>query len=119
MSHNPNMTTTERVLWRQLTQAAFEAARAPEVEARAKALNKALAGSKGWRLPDLRPLPCACFMAFLTLAKGWAPETNPALRRALAARLEALADAAGDILDGLRLEPETPPAWAERKDIGG
>lgn len=116
MSHNPNMTTAERVLWRQLTQAAFEAARAPEVESRAKALKKALAGAETWRMPDLRPMPAACFRAFLTLARGWAPEPDTRVRAALAPRLIALADAAGDILDGLP-EAWAPPVGQDRADL--
>lgn len=118
MSHNPQMTSTERVLWRQLTQAAFEAARDPAAVGKAKALRKALAGAKGWRMPDLRPLPCACFLAFLGVARGWALEGDVRLRQALAGRLEALADTAGDILDGLRTESDPePPAWTRRADL--
>lgn len=118
MSHNPNMTASERVLWRALAQAAFDAARAPEVEAKAKALRKAAIGVLGWRYPDLRPLPLACFRAFVVLATGFSQETDARLRAALASRLEVLADAAGDILDGLRVEPEAPPpAWTERADL--
>lgn len=118
MSHNPNMTVAERVLWRALSQAAFDAARAPEVEARVKALRKALSGSRDWRYPDLRPLPLACFRAFAIMATGFSQEPDARLRTAMAARLEALADAAGDILDGLRVEPEAPPpAWTERADL--
>lgn len=117
MSHNPNMTCTERVLWRAITQAAFEAARAPTVEARAKALKVALKGSESLRLPDLRPLPSAVFRAFLMTARGFVVETDPRLRTLLAPRMEAQSDAAGDILDGLRLDDGPPPAWTERADL--
>jgi len=117
MSHNPNMTSTERVLWRQVAQAAHEAARAPEVEARAKALKKALAGAETWRMPDLRPLPSACFRAFLLLARGFAAETDPKVRFALRARLEGLADAAGDILDGLPSDGVDTSSWSNRADL--
>lgn len=118
MNPNPNMTGSERVLWRQLTQAAHEAARDPGAVGKAKALRKALAGSEGWRLPDLRPLPCGCFRAFLTMARGWAPEPDTAVRAVLAPRLAALADAAGDILDGLDTGADaTPPAWTQRADL--
>lgn len=118
MAHNPNMTTSERVLWRQLCQAAHEAARDPAAVGKAKALNKALAGSGDWRLPDLRPLPAACFRAFLTMARAWGPETDLHVREALAPRLAALADAAGDILDGLPTGAEgPPPAWMQRADL--
>lgn len=117
MAHNANMTTSERVLWRQVCQAAHEAARDPEAVGKAKALKKALAGSEGWRLPDLRPLPLGCFRAFLTMARGWAPETELGLRVQLAPRMEALADAAGDILDGLRADDGPPPAWTNRADL--
>jgi hypothetical protein len=124
MSHNPTMTSGERVLWRIACQAAFDAARAPEVEARAKSLKKALAGAGDWRMPDLRSLPCACFRAFYIVAKGFALEADPALRAQLAPKLEALADAAGDMLDGLGLpataapgEDPPLPLWTERKDL--
>lgn len=118
MSHNPNMTSGERVLWRQLCQAAHEAARAPDIETKAKALTKALAGSGDWRMPDLRPLPAACFRAFLVMARSWAPERDARVRAALAPRLEALADAAGDILDGLPAGTDgKPPAWTQRADL--
>ena len=39
------------------------------------------------------------------------------LRVLLATRLEALSDAAGDILDGLRTDDGPPPAWTERADL--
>lgn len=116
------MTSTERVLWRGVTQAAFEAARAPDAVGKAKALRKALAGSERWRLPDLRPLPSACFRAFLMMARGYSAEPDPAVRAALASRLIGLGDAAGDILDGLRLPPSPDgeaeaPAWTRRADL--
>ena len=120
MSHNPNMTASERVLWRMVAQAAHEAAKEPHGEARAKALKKTLAGSEGWRLPDLRTLPCACFRAFLMMARGFAAEPDAVVRFALASRLAGLADAAGDILDGVRgTETGTgePPAWTKRADL--
>lgn len=118
MSHNPNMTGAERVIWRQIAQAAFEAARAPQVETKARALKVALKGSENIRLPDLRPLPSACFRAFLMLARGFAGEPDAALRALLAGRLEGLADAAGDILDGLRPDRDgEPPAWMRRADL--
>lgn len=117
------MTSTERVLWRLACQAALDAARAPEVEARAKALKKALAGSGDWRMPDQRSLPRACFYAFWTVAKAFAIEPDAALRAHLAPRLEALADTAGDMLDGLGPRPTAggehapPPAWLDRADL--
>ncbi len=120
MSHNPQMTSAERVLWRQVAQAAHEAAKAPEMLGLAKALKKTLAGSEGWRMPDLRPLPSACFRAFLMLARGFAAETDAVVRFALASRLAGLADAAGDILDGIgsvSAENRAPPAWTERADL--
>jgi len=116
MAHNHNMTATERVLWRQVAQAAHEAARAPDAVGKAKALKKALAGSEGWRMPDLRPLPMACFRAFLMLARGFAAEPEAVLRFALATRLAGLADAAGDILDGLAAD-QASPAWTKRADL--
>lgn len=118
MSHNPHMTSAERVLWRQLAQAAFDAGREPDTVAKRKALKKALAGSGDWRLPDLRPLPSACFRAFLMMARGYVAEEDAAVRVALAPRLAGLSDAAGDILDGLPTEPKEPPAWTRRADIG-
>lgn len=117
MSHNLVMTSTERVLWRQIVQAAFDAARAPTVEARAKALRVALKGSESLRLPDQRPLPSALFRAFLMTARGFVAETDMRLRALLAPRLEALSDAAGDVLDGLRLDDGSPPAWTGRADL--
>lgn len=118
------MTSTERVMWRQVTQAAFEAARAPATDGKAKALKKALAGSERWRLPDLRPLPSACFRAFLMMARGYSAEPDPAVRAALASRLIGLSDAAGDILDGLRGSPAPEGAaeaprhgWQDRADL--
>lgn len=117
MSHNPNMTSGERVLWRQVAQAAHEAAKEPHVEARAKALKKALTGAEGWRMPDLRPLPSGCFRAFLMMARGFATETNPQVRLALASRLTAMADAAGDILDGLPCDSIDTSRWANRADL--
>jgi hypothetical protein len=114
------MTSAERVLWRQVTQAAHHAARAPEAMVRATALKKALAGAGDWRLPDLRPLPSACFRAFLMLARGYAAEPDPVVRFALAGRLQALADAAGDILDGIGgtdAGEREPPAWTKRADL--
>lgn len=117
-AHNPNMTSAERVLWRQVAQAAHEAARDPRAVGKAKALNKALAGSETWRLPDLRPLPSACFRAFLMMARGWAKEADTAAREALAPRLVGLADAAGDILDGVASDRDgPPPAWTQRADL--
>lgn len=117
MNHNPHMTSADRVIWRLAAQAAFDAARAPETAAKIKALKKALSAARERVMPDLRPLPAACFRAFLTLARGFAAEPEAALRAALAARLEALADAAGDILDGLCL-PEAPHhAWQDRADL--
>jgi hypothetical protein len=117
MSHNPNMLSSERVLWRQVCQAAHEAARDPAAVGKAKALNKALAGSEGWRLPDLRPLPSACFRAFLMTARSWNRETDLKVRAELAHRLAALADAAGDILDGLACDRRDPGAWSDRADL--
>lgn len=117
MSHNPDMLASERVLWRQVCQAAFEAARKPDRVGEAKALNKALAGSERWRLPDLRPLPSACFRAFLLMARSWAKEGDLAVRAELAPRLSALADAAGDILDGLACDQTEPPSWTKRADL--
>lgn len=120
MSHNPNMTSTERVMWRQVTQAAHEAAKAPESAALAKALKKALAGSESWRMPDLRPLPSACFRAFLMMARGYAAEPDPVVRFALKGRLAGLADAGGDILDGIgstNAADAPPPAWTQRADL--
>lgn len=117
MSHNPAMLSSERVLWRQVCQAAFEAALHPEQVGRAKALKKALAGSEGWRLPDLRPLPSACFRAFLLTARAWDKETDLKVRAELAPRLTALADAAGGILDGLACDRRDPPAWTQRADL--
>jgi hypothetical protein len=117
MSHNPNMTSAERVLWRQVAQAALDAARSPEAEARRKALKTALAGGESWRLPDLRPMPSACFRAFLMLARGFVAENDPVVRFALAKRLDGLADAAGDILDGIRTDDGPPPAWTNRADL--
>ena len=121
----PRMTAAERVLWRIACQAALAAARAPGVDARARELKKALAGSGDWRMPDQRSLPRACFYAFWTVAKAWAIEPDAALRAALAGRLEALADAAGDMLDGLHVPPPPPtgdaarPArgWPDRADL--
>lgn len=117
MSHNPDMLSSERVLWRQVCQAAFEAAQKPDQVGVAKALAKALAGSEGWRLPDLRPLPSACFRAFLLTARSWNKETDLKVRAELAPRLVALADAAGDILDGLKCDESEPPRWAGRADL--
>lgn len=117
MSHNPNMLSTERVLWRQVCQAAFEAARKPDQVAVAKALAKSLAGSESWRQPDLRPLPSACFRAFLLTARSWNNEKDLKVRAELAPRLAALADAAGDILDGLNCDRRDPPAWTTRADL--
>lgn len=120
MSHNPNMTSTERVMWRQVTQAAHEAAKAPESAALAKALRKSLKGAESWRMPDLRTLPSACFRAFLMLARGYAAEPDPVVRFALRTRLTGLADAAGDILDGLGPtsgDDATRPAWMDRADL--
>lgn len=117
MSHNLVMTSTERVLWRQIVQAAFDAARAPTVEARAKALRVALKGSESLRLPDQRPLPSALFRAFLMTARGFVAETDVRLRALLATRLETLSDGAGDILDGLQLDDGAPPAWTGRADL--
>jgi hypothetical protein len=117
MSHNPNMTAAEGALWRQLTHAAAEAAREPAIEARAKALKKALAGADGWRMPDLRPLPAACWRAFLVMAKGYAAETDGRVRAALAPRLAALTDAAADIQTGLVLEDPRAAGWAGRADL--
>lgn len=117
MSHNPDMMSTERVLWRQVCQAAFEAAQKPDQSGVAKALAKSLAGSEGWRLPDLRPLPSACFRAFLLTARSWNKETDLKVRAELAPRLVALADAAGDILDGLTCDRRDPPAWTTRADL--
>ncbi|WP_309628191.1 hypothetical protein [Brevundimonas sp.] len=119
MSHNPNMTSAERVLWRQVAQAAHEAAKAPESAGLAKALKKALSGAESWRMPDLRPLPSACFRAFLMMARGFAAEPDPVVRFALKARLAGLADAAGDILDGLgpTSGDEPRPAWMDRADL--
>ena len=113
------MTPTERVLWRTVAQAAGEAAKAPGSATKAKALKKALAGSPSWRLPDLRPLPSAAFRAFLMLARGYSTETDAVLRFAMASRLAALADAAGDILDGLGGgEAEQPRhGWQDRADL--
>ena len=82
-----------------------------------KLLAKALAGSEGWRLPDLRPLPSACFRAFLLAARSWNKETDLKVRAELAPRLVALADAAGDILDGLKCDEREPPRWAGRADL--
>lgn len=115
---NPDLTATERVLWRGVAQAAHEAARDPASAARAKALKKSMAGWEGWRHPDLRPLPRACFRAFLYLAVGWANEPDTAVRAALAPRLAGMADAAGDILDGIRVDDGPRPAWTQRADIG-
>lgn len=120
MSHNPDMTSTERVLWRTLCQAAFIAARDPTAVGKAKAMKKALGDCRERRMPDLRPLPAACFRAFVTVAHGFVAETDPGLRLLLAPRLEALSDAAGDILDGLRTagEAKAPaPLWTERADL--
>lgn len=117
MAHNPALSATERVLWRTVCQAAFDAARDPAAVGKAKALKKALAGSEGWRQPDLRPLPFGLFRAFLTMARGWAPETDARLRAHLAPRLEALADAAGEVLDGLPVADDAPPAWTTRADL--
>ena len=117
MSHNPCMTCAERVLWRAIVQAAFEASRSPDVATKAKALKVALKGSESIRLPDLRPLPSACFRAFLMMARGFIAEPDVRLRALLATRLEALSDAAGDILDGLRIDDGPPPAWTERADL--
>lgn len=121
------MTSAERVLWRIACQAALAAARAPTVDARAKDLRKALAGSGDWRMPDQRTLPRACFYTFWTVAKAWAAEPEAELRAALAAPLQTLAETAGDMLDTLgapRAAPgdmggETPalPLWTERADI--
>jgi hypothetical protein len=116
MSHNPHMTATERTLWRQAVQAAAGAVREPDSPAAAKALSKALAPCPEMRLPDLRPLPASAFRAFLIMARGYAKEEDVRLRRALGDRLAALADVAGDILDGLRLE-DGPPRWADRADL--
>lgn len=117
MSHNPNMTVAERVIWRQIVQAAFEAARDPAAVGKVKALKVALKGSEAVRLPDLRPLPSACFRAFLMMARAFFAEPDAGLRALLAARLEGLSDAAGDILDGLRLDDGPPPSWTERADL--
>jgi hypothetical protein len=117
VTHNPDMLSSERVLWRQVCQAAFEAAQHPEQSGRAMALKKALAGSEGWRLPDLRPLPCACFRAFLLVARAWPGEANLTVRAELAPRLIALADLAGDILDGLSCDRRDPPSWVDRADL--
>lgn len=116
MSHNPHMTATERVLWRDLVQTAAAAAREPAVKARSKALAKALAPAADLRLPDLRPLPAAGFRAFLTFARGWTKEEDDRLRALLSPRLAALADLAGDILDGFRLD-DAPPSWTDRADL--
>lgn len=119
----PQMTSAERVLWRQACQAALAAARAPEVEARLKELRKALAGSGAWRMPDQRSLPQACFYAFWTVAKAFAAEPDAAVRAHLAPKLEFLVDAAGDMLDGLGPQPAAegedapPPAWTQRADL--
>ena len=117
------MTSAERVLWRIACQAALAAARAPTVDARAKELKKALAGSGDWRMPDQRSLPRACFYAFWTVAKAWAVEPDAELRMALADRLEVLAETAGDMLDGLGAPRDVPaempalPLWTERADL--
>jgi hypothetical protein len=116
MNHNPHMTATERAVWRMVVQEAAAAAREPYSQARAKALNKALAPCPEMRLPDLRPLPAAAFRAFLTLARGWAKEDDPRLREIMVARLAAMADVAGDILDGFRLD-DAPPSWTDRADL--
>lgn len=122
-----HMTSAERVLWRIACQAALAAARAPESAARAKELKKALSGSGEWRMPDQRSLPRACFYAFWTVAKAWAIEPEAGLRAALADRLAALAETAGDMLDGLGVPAVAPgemggaapalPLWTERADI--
>lgn len=127
MSHAVQMTSAERVLWRIACQAALAAARAPESAARAKELKKALAGSGEWRMPDQRSLPRACFYAFWTVAKAWAIEPEAGLRAALADRLAALAETAGDMLAGLALapapiaepDPDAPAArgWPDRADL--
>ncbi|MFN3352616.1 MAG: hypothetical protein ACK4Z5_03320 [Brevundimonas sp.] len=117
MSHNPHMTSHERVLWRQIAQAAFEAAALPTDARRAKALAKALSPAPDLRLPDLRPLPSSGFRAFLMMARGFAKEEDAGLRALLAPRLTALADLAGDILDGLKADDGPPPSWTERADL--
>lgn len=117
MTHNPRMTSAERVLWRQVAQAAHEAAKAPDRAGKQAALRKALAGSGDWRLPDLRPLPSSCFRAFLMLARGYAAETDAGVRFALSVRLAGLADAAGDILDGLGTGEAPRQPWQDRADL--
>lgn len=116
----PQMTSAERVLWRIACQAALAAARAPTIDARAKELKKALAGSGDWRMPDQRSLPRACFWAFWTVAKAWAIEPDATLRAALADRLAALAEAAGDMLDRIGVPAAAEPAlpsWTDRADL--
>lgn len=125
MNRAVQMTSAERVLWRIACQAALAAARAPESAARAKELKKALAGSGEWRMPDQRSLPRACFYAFWTVAKAWAIEPEAGLRAVLADRLAALAETAGDMLDGLAITPVAAPegddrparGWPDRADL--
>lgn len=114
------LSSAERVLWRRVIEAALVAAREPASVGKTKALKKSMAGWEGWRHPDLRPLPRGCFRAFLYMATGWVNEPEAAVRAALAGRLEALADAAGDILDGLVVEIDRRPGavnWQDRADL--
>ena len=115
------MTPSERTLWRLAIQAAFAAARAPQAVGAARDLKRALAGSEGWRLPDMRPLPLNAFLAFLMMARAWSAEPDMRVRQALAERMAAMADMAGDILDGLAVmvaeSDQEAPAWTRRADL--
>lgn len=118
MSHNPNMTSSERVFWRRVLQTTFEAASHPEREGAIKSLRSALKGREAVCYPDLRPLPSGVFRGFLLAAQGFANEPDVRLRQMFAEDLRIMADRAGDILDGIVLD-EPAASWTERKDING
>lgn len=111
------MTAAERVLWRTAAQAAFDAARHPDVRARAITLKKALAGSGEWRMPDQRPLPREAFSAFRRVAAIYGAEEDAALRTAIAPLLAHLTDTAVEILDGI--DVPCLPRLPFRKDLDG